>query len=277
MSHQQTNKKDTRIRSMENCHEFGRAGKGTRLICKAFHKQLKDINDPRLYGRLTSKLTQIIQSDPVHGRGQRTIAAGDISLLEGFDFCNKKQLLRHLHVQPVVTIDRALGQCSVQFPAFSPADDVSAKDNITHLSITAVVTEVDFEKERFITYTHTTDPLSMKEDCAGFVMPLTFPAGSRLPIVVAVGLKLLQVVNGYSYEMIDGGKLALQIVKAENGSLKSEVGGLKSDAGNRKAASRSKKPKKTKKVPVMDLLPAGLSSITRVKGKVKQPRKKPKV
>ena len=274
-------KKNSSTRVIENASEFGAAGKGVRLFCNAFHKQLKDIKDMTLSGRLISKFTQIIQSDPVHARGQRTIAAGDISLLEGLDFCNKKPLLRILHVQPVITIDRALGQCLVQFPPFNPDHDVSVKKSVTHLSITAVISEVDFDKERFVTYTHTTDPLSLTGNCAGFAIPLTFPAGSRLPIIVAVGVTLLQVVNGQAYEMVEGGKLALQVVKAENGSLKpeagslrAEVGSLKSEAGHVKAATRSKKPKRTEKVPAKDLLPQGLSSIIRVKGKVKQPGKK---
>lgn len=201
-------------RSLENTSEFGRAGKGVRLICTAFHKQLQAIKDSTQHRRLVSKLTQIIQTDPVHGRGQRTLADGDMSLLEGFDFCIQRQLLRLLHIQPIVQIDREGGLCKVYFPDFTPAYELSTEANITHIQLTAAAAELDFEKERFVTSSRSSELLSLQA-LATVDLDCEIPFDSPLPIVVVVGVRLLQVVNGAPYEMMQGGKIALQVVKAE--------------------------------------------------------------
>lgn len=194
--------------------DIDRACQGARLICTAFHQPLQVIRDPTQHRRLVSKLTQIIQSDPLHEPGKRVLAAGDMSLLEGFDFCIKQPMLRLFPVFPTVLINRAAGYCRVDFPTFIPATAVSTQATITHISLTAVVAELDFEQERFVSDVFTTKPLP-KEAEVGLALPLSIPAGSRLPIVVAVGIRLLQVINGAPYELMQGGKVALQVVKAE--------------------------------------------------------------
>ena len=244
MSTSTSKSKKLPVRTAENASEFGRAGKGARLICTAFHKQLKDIKDGTQNSRLISKLTQIIQSDPLNGRGKRTIAAGDISLLEGFDFCIKKQLLRTFHVQPAIKIDRERGLCTLRFPSFTPMDEVSTKGNITHILITAAAAELDFDKERFVTSSQSSEFLPLHEP-VNCTLQFAIPAGSRLPIVLAIGIRLLQVINGEPYEMKQGGKLALQVVKAEIGSPKSEAGSPKLKTGDRKTKTGGK-PSETK-------------------------------
>lgn len=224
-------------RTSENASEFARAGKAVRLIGTAFHSLLKDIKDGTQSSRLVSKFTQIIQSDPVHGRGQRMVEAGDIGLLEGFDFNVKKQLLRNLHVEPVVSIDRAAGVCSIHFPRFKPQDAISTEGNITHFQITVAAAFLDFYKERFTTYTNSSAALPMNAP-VDLELPLSFPVASTLPLVVVVGMRCLQVVNGMAYELSRGGTLALQVVKVEAGSDRLD------DRPAKKASKRIQQPAK---------------------------------
>lgn len=148
----------------------------------------------------------------MHGLGERKIEAGDITLLEGFDFNIKYQLLRVFHLPVSVSVNRADGKCVVQFPAFIPQEKLPAEGNITHVKLLAAVTEIDFEREQFTTHTSYSKALPVRE-AASVVLAPEITLGAGLPLLVAIGIQFLQIVNGTSYAM-KGGSVPLQIVKA---------------------------------------------------------------
>lgn len=226
-------------RSMESAYEFARTGKATRLICTAFHKFLQSVKDPRQTSRLTSKLSEIIKTDTIHGRGERTVGAGDVSLLEGFDFCITQQLQRLLMMPLTATIDRATGICTVPLPTFTPNRDMHITGNVTHIQICAAATELNFERERFVTDLRQSEALPLDEPIHLVLHP-SIPQDSRKTILVAVGIKLLQVVNGRVYEM-SGGRSAFHIVKAEG-----EVWNGEPEVRSKKPEVGSQKPEKPK-------------------------------
>jgi hypothetical protein len=224
-------------RTKDSGQEFGRAGKGTRVLLSAFHLLLKEGKEQRLCSRLTSRLLQVVQSDPLNDRGDRCIEQGDLSLLEGFDFYLKHQLLRLLPDWPAVTMNREQGECLITVAPFRPQDWIP--DGIsTHLMITAAVAAIDFKRERFTTYTSASDPLRVDE-MASTELRLALPSASSLPLVVVAGLQLLEVVNGKAYPL--SGR-ALQVVKVEPGVGRPEPEVQHRKPGGSKQKSTSKQP-----------------------------------
>ncbi len=225
-------------RSQESSYEFVRTSKASRLICNAFFKFLQSVKDPKQNKRLTSKLYEIIQTDTIHGRGERTVGAGDVSLLEGFDFCMTQQLHRLLLTPVTGTIDRATGICTIAAAPFTPARDMCITGNVTHVQFFAAAGELDFGRERFVTNVQQTEALPLNESIHLILAP-TVPKDSRKTILVALGIRLLQVVNGQVYEM-SGTRAAFHVVKAEGEVYSGEPGVLSSEAGVRSIASKPK-------------------------------------
>ena len=98
-------------RTRENMAEFGRAGAGGKLIRQAINPLLKDAKDTRAVSRLLKVMSQVIKSDRVNKRGQRTVADGDMTLLKGFEFNANAVLSTTLYVAPATVVDRATGTC----------------------------------------------------------------------------------------------------------------------------------------------------------------------
>ena len=201
-------------RAMENAVEFGRCGKGTRLLLTAFGSLLKVRKELHQAGRLNSRMVKVLQSDPVNGRGERIVPAGDMTLLEGFDFFNKKPLLRLLMAPFHASIDRAAGHCTIDVPTFNAQDDINYEGNYTHLVFVAAAAVLDFERETFIVDCVRSELLDIKQPVEVMLQTL-IPARSKLPIVLVLGLEMYQVVNGHAYIMSRNGPLALHIVRAE--------------------------------------------------------------
>src|SRR5690606_33266480 len=73
-------------RTRENGAEFGRAGRGGKLIRNAIRVLLRNAKDKRVTSRLTTQLLAIVKTDTVNQRGERTIVDGSMELLNGFEF-----------------------------------------------------------------------------------------------------------------------------------------------------------------------------------------------
>lgn len=201
-------------RSMENAIEFGRCGKGTRLLLTAFGSLLSVRKELHQASRLNSRMMKVLQSDPVNGRGERTVPAGDMTLLEGFDFFNKKPLLRLLMAPFHASIDRSAGHCTIDVPAFDASAYIRYDGNYTHLVFVAAAAVLDFDRETFIVDSVRSELLDIRQPVEVMLQTL-IPARSKLPIVLVLGLEMHQVVNGRAYIMSLNGPLALHVVRAE--------------------------------------------------------------
>ena len=69
-------------RTRENGSEFGRAGKGGKVLRNAIRVLLQNAKDKRVVSRLTTDLLKIIKTDTSNLRGERTIEDGDFVLIE---------------------------------------------------------------------------------------------------------------------------------------------------------------------------------------------------
>jgi hypothetical protein len=185
----------------ELAKEFANAGNGTRLIFTALHVLLKEsAKEHQLSGKLNAKLLRVAQSDPISDLGKRSLSKGDLRLLEGFDFYHKRPLLRHLPGMPAVKLDRRTGKCYITLSEFVPAEWLPHDCNASHITIKAAATSLDFELERFSTFTGSSIALPVSTK-TGVSFGFDAPKGFSLPVMVVVGIQFEQVINGKSYPM----------------------------------------------------------------------------
>lgn len=100
-------------RTRENGSEFGRAGKGGKLLRTAMRVLMQNASDKRVTSRLTKEMVAVVKADTTNGRGARTVQNGNIELLESFEFNINGKLATLLFAPYTSTVDRTAGDnCS---------------------------------------------------------------------------------------------------------------------------------------------------------------------
>jgi len=201
-------------RTRENGAEFGRAGKAGMVLRHSLRQLLHNTSDKRMVSRLAKRMVKVLKADTISARGERTVQAGDLQLLTGFEFNNNGKLGKALYVQYTATINRVAGTVEIDLPAFIPAVMVAAPVDATHFRLIAAGAEVDFDNDSSISqvsdsgvmpldYTPTT-PLSLSHNLT---------ANSTEALFAILGIEFLQEVNGVHYPLKNGAYNASAIVK----------------------------------------------------------------
>lgn len=203
-------------RTRENGQEFGRAGKGAKLLRSAFRTTIHGGSDGRVHSRLLKLMMAAIKKDQNNPRGQRTVAEGIAAMLEGFDFNRDSSLDAALYAPYTKTITRATGQLEVNIPSFNPAEMVAAPQGATHFRITAAGASVDFERGVFETDVKLSAVLPWDNELAAALqLKCTVAANSTHPLCLVLGLEFFQEVSGQTYSLKNGAYNALRIVKVD--------------------------------------------------------------
>ena len=122
-------------RTRENGSEFGRAGKGGKVLRNAIRLLLQNAKDKRVVSRLTKTLVAVTKTDVVNERGLRTLQDGDLGLLEGFEFNLNGKLGSTLFASFTKAFDRVSGDATLDLLAFSPTVRIDAPAGTTHFKI----------------------------------------------------------------------------------------------------------------------------------------------
>lgn len=202
-------------RTRENNAEFANAGRSGRMLRTAYRTQLQNTRDRYMVSRLAKALMEVVHSDTTALRGARTVAGGNIALLEGFEFNNDAQLSTTLYAPYTVSVNRTTGDASVSLAPFAPAQMIAAPEGTTHFQISAVAADVDLA-----TGVYTTDAASSTQlpwdnvATSAITLECSLPAASVLPQFLAIGIEFFQEVNGAMYPLKNGAFNALSLVKA---------------------------------------------------------------
>jgi hypothetical protein len=205
-------------RVAENALEFGRAAAGSRLLYAAFGQLLRNRRDPQLAGRLHKRMLRVIQSDTCNGRGERQASCGDVTLLERFDFFNRKPMHRVLYAPFQASIERRNGLCRVVSPPFDARHCLGYRFRYTHVSFVACAAVLDFERDHFTCDVVRSDYQDIRQPVQ-LSLQARIPVQTNLPVVFVMGVELLQAVNGRYYCMGADGPLSLQVVQCAAGAL----------------------------------------------------------
>lgn len=203
-------------RTRENGAEFGRAGKGGKLLRTALRSLLQNTSSRGMIARLTKEMMRVIKADETSARGLRNVIDGEAGLLEGFEF-NEEGKLTSTFFAPFTTgIDRVTGALSVTVPSFIPINMIAAPGGTTHYKIIFAGAEIDFENDSYVS-NESTSGLLPWNDAPSAVLTLlsNVTANSTHPLFIVFGIEFYQEVNGGSYSLKNGAYNALQIVKVE--------------------------------------------------------------
>jgi hypothetical protein len=201
------------VRTRENGSEFGRAGQGGKLLRNALRLLLLNSADNRVASRLTKEMVKVVKSDTTHSRGERTVADGDLNLLEGFEFNNRSKLGTTLFMPYTKSIDRATGEFELDIPAFVPKNMVAAPAGATHMKFHVAGVGVDFANESFEEGTASSSEVVIgAQNEPAITVTASISAGSTAPLFMAVGVEFLQEVSGQQYPLKNGAYNAISLV-----------------------------------------------------------------
>lgn len=203
-------------RTRENGSEFGRAGKGGKVIRNAIRVLLQNAKDKRVVSRLTKALVAVTKTDTVNERGMRTIEDGDMSTLQGFEFNLNGKLATTLFAPYSTSLDRATGDVGVSLQPFAPSVRVAAPSGTTHFKVVAGASELDFASESSSFESAETAILPYNgANTAQIDLDVALPANSALPIMQVIGIEFYQEVNGQMYPLKNGAYNALSVAKVD--------------------------------------------------------------
>ncbi len=201
-------------RTRENGAEFGRAGRGSKLLRVAFRQLVQNASDRLMTSRLTRTMMEVIKADAVNGRGLRNVIDGEAELVTGFEFNNNGKLSTTLYAPFTGSINRVTGELSVNIPSFVPANMVQAPAGTTHFKIVFAGAEIDFENKTYVSQQQVTAALPCDNTATAVIDLLsTVTANSTHPLFLVLGIEFLQEVNGNMYPLKNGAFNALSVVK----------------------------------------------------------------
>jgi hypothetical protein len=203
-------------RTRENGSEFGRAGKGGKVLRNAIRYLLLQAKDKRVVSRLTTDMLKVVKTDATNDRGLRTIQDGDLSLLEGFDFNINGKLGSTLFADYTKAFDRVAGDATLSLAPFAPNVHIAAPAGTTHFKMLLGAAEVDFLNE---TATFASDETAILPydgvDTAAIDLTASVTANSVLPVIQVIGVAFYQEVNGQMYSLKNGSYNALAIAMVD--------------------------------------------------------------
>ncbi|RAJ10970.1 hypothetical protein LX64_00577 [Chitinophaga skermanii] len=180
--------------------EFGRAAQTAADVQLAFKNITTVFRDASMYRRLSSALFHILKSDTAHKRGERTVEAGNIKALQGFEFNKNMPFRRTCNINYSVQLDRQQGKAHVIMPAFMPKHELRVPRNATHFKVVAAVHAIDFDHNRSDGNCVITNTLALNEAITeGFTLTMDFAKHDPRHLFVSVGIVFVEVESGREY------------------------------------------------------------------------------
>ncbi|MDF2191191.1 hypothetical protein [Paraflavitalea sp. CAU 1676] len=195
-----------------NASEFKRAIQDATLLRRALSDALNGVRCTTLNGHMNGLLHSIATTDPIQDYGDRCAAAGNLSLLNGFEFNKQLSLDTALGVQAEHSLRADSRMAKVQIPRFVAYKRKSYPAGATHFRFVHALVALNFTSNiysRCIQYSELL-PLSRKTpDAISFEAAVPGKAGDLL--IQVLGIELFRFFNGKSV-LVKGG--ALKIVEA---------------------------------------------------------------
>ena len=200
-------------RTRENGREFLRAIKAGKLLRDAFRERLYMTADNRMSGRLTSLFSKVIKTDAVSTRGERLVMAGQLDLLNGFEFNMGSNLDKVFSGSYVVEFNRETGLGEVNVAAFNPGMNFQKPEGATHAQLVLIAGEFDFDGLSYNTASGQSVAIDLSlQNQEALTIQAQLNANSTGAIVLMLGVMFYQSVNGVQYKMNNGASNALRVV-----------------------------------------------------------------
>lgn len=202
-------------RVRETQQEFKRATRASQLLREAISGPLKGNSDTLMVSRLFKNMMKVIKTDPVNGRGLRTITDGNTTELRNFEFNIGSPFKTTLQVAFTSVINRATGDLSINLPGFIPEKGMYAPPEATHFVLTVAAVELDLTGETYVSSEIDSAQIAITEvktpdiNLVAHVTP-----NSTHPLFLIVGIKFFtKILNGTVYPLNNNGYNALKIAE----------------------------------------------------------------
>ncbi|WP_276483270.1 hypothetical protein [Paraflavitalea pollutisoli] len=130
--------------------EFKTSGKATRTFRYAMDRLLAGVEGRSLTGRINAWLLRAIQSDAVNEWGYRRVEAGDLTVLEGFEFNESLPLEELLPLNLRDRVPAGRDEARISVPGFRlRRADKNVPKLATHFRMVSAMIFVDFDKHTY--------------------------------------------------------------------------------------------------------------------------------
>lgn len=193
------------VRTRENGAEFGRAQQLGKKLRELLRDALFQNADSRFSYRLANRLLKVIQMDNVQVRGERTLIAENMILLQDLE-CNERASLSGITLKPVsFGYDRSTGEGTLACDQLIPKHHISQLAGATHVQYTLVLQEFSgdetdlrpvIQRSAFIDLNEV-EPVELE-----VMASLTADASKTVILLASTGY--YQHVNGAYYPLANG-------------------------------------------------------------------------
>ncbi|RAJ08267.1 hypothetical protein LX64_00914 [Chitinophaga skermanii] len=193
--------------------EFG----NTVQTAVSFRAGLQDISEivPNkvLFHRIVSQLFQVVKTDTVNYRGQRTVEDGDTRLLQGFEVNENSRFQRVFRVPFVTDINRVSGEAGVLIPSFIPINKITRPKDATHFKIVVHISAFNFRTGEEHSDMHITAPISLTKHVTNTqILTVSFPPNDPRHLFLSLGIIFEDKEQGRTYKVFGDHHNAMQIV-----------------------------------------------------------------
>lgn len=200
-------------RTRENASEFGRAAKAGKLLRVAIRPLLIHAKDSMTVQRLTQSMMKVLQANTINPRGMRTVADGDLNLLNGFDFNSNAKLDSIIQIGYEAEFDRVTGMAFLKLQVYKPNRDIKAPKGVSHFKLLFGAAALDFDGLKFLFDIADSSILPYDgNEIASDAIAANIPIPSTLSIVLVFGIVFYQQLNDKFYDLEDGAFNALGVV-----------------------------------------------------------------
>jgi len=203
-------------RTRENMSEFGTAGKAGKTIRAPFSNLLQLSADQRMIARLVKLCMRVIKTDTTSKRGSRTVANGDVSLFNKFEFNNTGILSTTLLVPYTITFTRTSGNLQLDLPVYTPQSGVLGPQGATHYQLQLAAAAIDFAAQNNTAVQTGSGVLPWDDNpTTALSLTLALPANSTLPVFVLLQVQFMEQLNGGYYPLQNGAYNACAIIEVD--------------------------------------------------------------
>ena len=204
-------------RSRKAGTEFGRASSGGALLRGEVKWHFPHVVEHSTNYRLNRVLAEAIREEKVHGPGDRVLADADLGNLKGFEWNSKQPFSNVFKGAVKMEIDRARGVMRVHVPAVNFAKQLDALKGATHVVVTALGMAPDFDKGKCETAVAAGEMWKLTDSkAAAQVLEVVMKPGHTGHLILGVGIKAFQEVNGKMYGLRHGDAFVVGMVDSTN-------------------------------------------------------------
>lgn len=207
-------------RTWENNAEFAQASEANKLLRVGINPTA-NARSSNLIQRLQRKLVEITKTDSVHVRGERVVSAGDLNLLENFQWNDLAPFGSVFYAPYTTTIDRVTGELTWDIPAFVPINFTAlptglAPGETPYFKLKACGCEVDFDNLTILTDVQSSGFLPRDSSATSpLTLTATVSAGSTLPLILVIAIEWYIETNGVKYLLNNEAFEGMMIAKVD--------------------------------------------------------------